>query len=292
VKWRGALHRRGKPDALVFPLTTQGTQCRSTLTMKTPVIFVSHGAPTLPLEPGATGSAWRALGASLAKPRAILLVSAHWETPAPIVSGAKNPSTIHDFSGFPAALYQLRYAAQGAPDLADEVVSLLTQAGIAVSVDATRGLDHGAWVPLSFLFPDAEIPVAQLSIQPAQNAAWHFNLGVALQALRDKDVLIIGSGSITHNLRAVFSHPADTAAPVWVTEFCDWIDAKIQARDFSALCQYRSLAPHALQNHPTDEHLLPLFVTLGAAGHYAHVERLNQVMTYRLLAMDAWLLTE
>ena len=260
--------------------------------MKTPVIFVSHGAPTLPLEPGATGAAWHALGASLAKPRAILLVSAHWETPAPVVSRATHPATIHDFSGFPDALYQLRYAAPGAPDLADEVQHLLTQAGIAASVDATRGLDHGAWVPLSFLFPDADIPVAQLSIQPAQNAAWHFNLGIALQALREQDVLIVGSGSITHNLRAVFSHPAELAAPTWVTEFCDWIDEKIQARDFAALCNYRSLAPHAAQNHPTDEHLLPLFVALGAAGNDAHAERLNQVMTYGLLAMDAWLWRE
>lgn len=275
-----------------LPLTTKAQRVAPVITMKTPVLFVSHGAPTLPLEPGATGSAWQALGASLAKPRAILLVSAHWETPAPVVSGAKNPSTLHDFSGFPAALYQLRYAAQGAPDLADEVVMLLTQAGIASSVDGTRGLDHGAWVPLSFLFPDADIPVVQLSIQPAQNAAWHFNLGEALQALRDKGVLIIGSGAITHNLRAVFSHPAELAAPTWVTEFCDWIDAKIQARDFSALCQYRSLAPHALQNHPADEHLLPLFVALGAAGNDAHAERLNQVMTYGLLAMDAWLFTD
>jgi 4,5-DOPA dioxygenase extradiol len=260
--------------------------------MKTPVLFVSHGAPTLPLEPGETGAAWRALGASLAKPRAILLVSAHWETPAPVVSRATHPATIHDFSGFPDALYQLRYAAPGAPDLADEVQHLLTQAGIAASVDATRGLDHGAWVPLSFLFPDADIPVAQLSIQPAQNAAWHFNLGIALQALREQGVLIIGSGSITHNLRAVFSHPADTDAPTWVSEFCDWIDEKIQARDFAALCNYRSLAPHAAQNHPTEEHLLPLFVALGAAGNDAHAERLNQVMTYGLLAMDAWLFTD
>ncbi|MGZ8257388.1 MAG: dioxygenase family protein, partial [Gallionella sp.] len=248
----------------------------------TPVLFISHGAPTLPLEPGATGAAWQVLGASLAKPRAILLVSAHWASVQPTVSRAESPATIHDFSGFPDALYQLRYAAPGAPDLADDVVALLTQAGIAVSVDATRGLDHGAWVPLRFLFPDADIPVAQLSIQAHRDATWHFNLGITLQALRDKGVLIIGSGAITHNLRAVFSHSAELAAPAWVSEFCAWMAEKIQARDFSALRDYRRLAPHAAQNHPTDEHLLPLFVALGAAGNYAHAEHLNQVMTYGL----------
>ncbi len=257
-----------------------------------PVLFVSHGAPTLPLEPGETGEAWRLLGENLPKPRAILLVSAHWETAVPTVSATTHPVTIHDFSGFPEALYQLRYGAPGAPDLAQQVALLLADAGISVNVDATRGFDHGAWVPLSFVFPAADIPVAQLSIQPAQNAAWHFKLGRTLQALREQNVLIIGSGAITHNLRAVFSHPAQQPVPAWVTEFCAWMDDKIQRQNFEALCDYRTLAPFALQNHPTDEHLLPLFVALGAAGGYRHATRLNQVQTYGLLAMDAWLFSE
>lgn len=256
--------------------------------MKTPVLFVSHGAPTLPLEPGDTGLAWRKLGTQLARPKAILVISAHWATRVPTLSTAPHPATIHDFSGFPDALYQLRYPAPGAPDLARDTSSLLTQGGIPVQLDATRGLDHGAWVPLTFLFPDANIPVTQLSLQPEQNPVWHYQLGQALQPLRQQGVLIICSGSITHNLRALFSHPQGQPVPAWVTKFCDWMAAKIATGDMAALLHYRELAPHAAQNHPTDEHLLPLFVALGTAGSASNTQHLNAVMTYGFLAMDAW----
>lgn len=260
--------------------------------MKTPILFVSHGAPTLPIEPGATGAAWRKLGAQLAKPTAILVISAHWETQIPTLSTAQHPPTIHDFSGFPAELYRLRYAAPGAPGLAQTTAQLLAQAGIPVKLDETRGLDHGAWVPLTFLFPAADIPVTQLSLQPEQNPAWHYQLGQALRPLREQGVLIIGSGSITHNLRALFAHPSGAAIPAWVTEFCAWMAAKIAAGETASLLEYRRLAPHALQNHPSDEHLLPLFVALGASDNFASATHFNQVMTYGILAMDAWLFSE
>ena len=256
--------------------------------MTMPVLFVSHGAPTLPLEPGATGAAWQQLGAQLPRPSAILVVSAHWGTRIPTVSLAVHPETIHDFSGFPEALYNLRYSAPGAPEVAQAAAFALQQAGIPVQVDEAHGLDHGAWIPLSFMFPQADIPVAQLSMQPEQNPAWHAALGRALRPLREQGVLIVGSGAITHNLRAVFKHQPGKPVPEWVTEFCDWFAARIAAGDLPALIEYRSRAPHAAQNHPTDEHLLPLFVALGAANHIDSARHLNRVMTFGLLAMDAW----
>ncbi|MGE5758076.1 MAG: dioxygenase [Sideroxydans sp.] len=254
-----------------------------------PVLFLSHGAPSLPLEAGETGAAWRQLGAQLPRPSAILVISAHWETRIPTVSRAVQPETVHDFSGFPEELYRLQYPAPGAPQMAEAAARALQQAGIPVQLDDAHGLDHGAWVPLSIMFPQADIPVAQLSLQPEQNPAWHLALGRALRPLREQGVLIVGSGAITHNLRAVFRHPPDESAPEWVTGFRDWIAARIKEGDLDALCAYRRLAPHAAQNHPADEHLLPLFVALGAASKVEEARHLNRVMTFGLLAMDAWL---
>ena len=257
--------------------------------MKMPVLFVSHGAPTLPLEPGDTGAAWRKLGDQLPGPTAILVISAHWETRTPTVSRVARPETIHDFSGFPAELYKLQYPAPGAPEMAQAAALVLQQAGIPAQLDETRGLDHGAWVPLSLMYPKADIPVAQLSLQPGKDPAWHIALGRALHPLREQGVLIVGSGSITHNLGALFKHPPGAPVAGWVTEFCDWMAERIDAGDLDALSAYRKRAPHAALNHPTDEHLLPLFVALGAADKISSAQRLNQVMTYGMLAMDAWL---
>jgi 4,5-DOPA dioxygenase extradiol len=257
--------------------------------MMMPVLFLSHGAPSLPLEAGETGAAWRQLGAQLPRPSSILLISAHWETHLPTLSRAVQPETIHDFSGFPEELYRLRYPAPGAPQMAETAAQALRQAGIAVQLDDMHGLDHGAWVPLSIMFPQADIPVAQLSLQPEQDPAWHLALGRALRPLREQGVLIVGSGAVTHNLRAIFRHPPGEPVPAWVTEFRDWIAGKIQEGDLDALCAYRTLAPHAAQNHPTEEHLLPLFVALGAASKVGDAQHLNRVMTFGLLAMDAWL---
>ena len=257
--------------------------------MNMPTLFVSHGAPTVAIDPGVTGQAWQKLGRELPRPSAILVISAHWETDKPVVSMAAHPETIHDFYGFPDEMYRLKYPAPGAPQLAQQVVVLLRQQGIPVATDEQRGLDHGAWVPLSQMYPLADIPVTQLSLQPGKDAAWHIVLGRALRPLREQGVLIIGSGSITHNLPALFKHQQGSPVPAWVTEFCDWMAAKIAAGDSDALSTYRLLAPHAVQNHPTDEHLLPLFVALGAAGDISKSQRLNSVMTYGMLAMDMWL---
>lgn len=259
--------------------------CRMTM----PTLFVSHGAPTLPIEPGETGALWRTLGEQLPRPSAILMISAHWDTPVPTVSRAAQPETIHDFYGFPAELYKLRYPVPGAPELAQSVSLAFQQAGIPVQLDGTRGLDHGAWVPLSLIYPKADIPVTQLSLQSGKDPAWHIALGRALRPLREQGVLIIGSGAITHNLRATFKHPQGAPAPDWVVEFREWMAEKIATEDSVALSAYRTRAPYAIENHPTDEHLLPLFVALGAADKIGSAQRLNRVMTYGILAMDAWL---
>lgn len=253
-----------------------------------PVLFLSHGAPSLPLDGGETGAAWRRLGESMPRPESILMISAHWETVIPTVSRAVSPETIHDFSGFPEELYRLRYDAPGAPQMAEAAAAALRKAGIAVQLDDTHGLDHGAWVPLSFMYPQADVPVAQLSLQPDRDPAWHVALGHALRPLREQGVLIVGSGAITHNLGAVFSHPQGEPVPVWVTDFRDWIAGRIAEGDMQSLLDYRRLAPHAEQNHPTDEHLLPLFVALGAADDIRNAQHLNRVTTFGLLAMDAW----
>jgi len=259
--------------------------------MKTPVLFLSHGAPTLPLDPGETGAVWHKLGEQLPRPSAILMISAHWATAIPTVSQVAKPETIHDFGGFPAELYKLQYPAPGAPDLAQSVFAALQQANIPVQVDDLRGLDHGAWVPLSLMYPQADIPITQLSLQPDKDPAWHIALGRALRPLSEQGVLIIGSGSITHNLNAIFKHPREAPVPAWVTEFCDWISAHIQSGDIAALSEYRTRAPHAVLNHPNDEHLLPLFVALGAADKIENSEHMNHIMTYGMLAMDAWKFT-
>jgi 4,5-DOPA dioxygenase extradiol len=166
-----------------------------------PSVFISHGSPMHALQPGAAGEAWRALGRRLPKPRSILIASAHWETSLPMLTGAAKPQTIHDFYNFPEPLYRLRYPAPGAPELAQRALALLKDAGIGGSIDATRGLDHGAWTPLLYAYPEADVPVVQISVQPALGPRYHLQLGKALRPLTDEGVLIIGSGHMTHNLR-------------------------------------------------------------------------------------------
>ena len=173
---------------------------KNAMTTPQPVLFLSHGSPMTALGGDALSRSWAQLSGRLSRPAAILMVSAHWTTRLPIVSGSAAPETIHDFGGFPPELYRLRYPAPGAPDLAQHVKQRLSDAGIAAGIDASRGLDHGAWVPLLTLFPKADIPVLQLSVQPERCARHHFALGAAIASLADENVLIIASGHMTHNL--------------------------------------------------------------------------------------------
>ena len=260
-----------------------------------PTLFISHGSPMHALQAGRAGSAWAALGRDLPRPTAVLIASAHWETDRPRLTAAARPETIHDFGGFPPALYELRYAAPGAPDVARRAIELLLAAGLAAEGDSRRGLDHGAWVPLRHMYPQADVPVVQVSLQPQLGAAHHLRLGGALAPLRDDGVLIVGSGHLTHNLRewAAFARrhgmqPTDTEADPYVREFGRWVDDALRRDDRDGLARWLEQAPHARRAHPTDEHFLPLPFAFGAAGPAPRVERLDLGVDSGVLAMDAY----
>lgn len=253
-----------------------------------PTLFISHGSPMLAVEPGRYGPAWRDMVAHLPRPDAILAVSAHWTTQEPALSTTARPDTIHDFGGFPAALYAIRYPAPGAPALALQTAELLQKAGLPVALSADRGLDHGAWVPLRQMYPAADIPVTQLSVQPGRDAAWHLRLGEALRPLRSRNVLIVATGSITHNLRDFdFDEYAADRAQDYVRAFQQWLHDALQKGDREALAQWSQRAPQAQRAHPTPEHLLPLFVAYGAAGG-GPVERAVSGYSGGALAMDCY----
>ncbi|HEY0174471.1 MAG TPA: class III extradiol ring-cleavage dioxygenase [Pyrinomonadaceae bacterium] len=228
-----------------------------------PAVFVSHGAPTLAVEENDTTDFLKKLGRELGRPEAVLCVSAHWNTSAPSVSAAERPRTIHDFGGFAEELYRISYPAPGAPALAARAVELLGDAGIGCSAEPERGLDHGAWVPLRLMYPDADVPVAQLSIQPRLDLEHHVSVGRALAPLRREGVLLLATGSATHNLSML---GPGGPPPVWAGEFDEWLFRRVTEGNLDELLNYRSLAPHAGLAHPTDEHLLPLFVALGAGS--------------------------
>jgi 4,5-DOPA dioxygenase extradiol len=246
-----------------------------------PAIFVSHGAPTLPFDDVPARDFLRGLGAQLGKPRAILIVSAHWETDVPMTNSVAVNDTIHDFGGFPQALYDIRYPARGDALLAREVTALT-----GGRLDTMRGLDHGAWVPLMLMYPQADVPVVQLSLQTHQGVGHHIALGRALAKLRDDNVLVMGAGSFVHNLRRIA--PPGSPEPDWSKQFSDWMHEKLLAGDEVALADYRARAPQAVMAHPTDEHLLPLFFAYGAGGEKSKAARLHSSATFGSLRMDAY----
>jgi 4,5-DOPA dioxygenase extradiol len=239
------------------------------------------------LESGAAGEAWQALGRRLPKPRAILISSAHWETNVPMLTGSAKPETIHDFSGFPEPLYRLRYPVAGAPAIAQRAQSVLKEAGFTAAIDGCRGLDHGAWSPLLYAYPDADVPVVQLSVQPQLGPRHHLAVGRALRGLSDEGVLLIGSGHMTHNLRDWAPGAAGPAQP-YAREFQAWVKERIDKDELDALADYRSLSPHGARAHPTEEHFLPLFVALGAARGQTKPERIFGAIEGGALAMDAY----
>jgi 4,5-DOPA dioxygenase extradiol len=263
--------------------------------VRLPTLFVSHGSPMCALRTSAVAEPWAALARDLPRPRAVLVASAHWETELPMVGTAERPQTLHDFGGFAPALERIRYAAPGAPDLSRRVLDLLAQAGLPASANGCRGLDHGAWVPLVHMFPQADLPVLQVSIQTSLGAAHHLQLGAALAPLADEDVLIIGSGSITHNLRdwSRFAHenglqPSAQEPLPYVRQFRDAIDAGMRRGDVEFLSSYRERAPHAQRAHPTEDHFLPLLVAYGAAGARPRVERIDLGVDGSAIAMDVF----
>ena len=247
------------------------------------------------VQPGPAGAFWQALGPALQavaqRPRAILAISAHTLTREPVLMAAARHSTLHDFSGFPEALYRLRYDAPGAPDLALQVASLVQAAGLPVQASPEGGLDHGIWVPLRFAWPQADVPVLPLAFPPDWSPAQLYALGQCLAPLADDGVLVMGTGSITHNLRLVFGPGGmpPVAAPEIAESaaFRTWFASRSAAADLPALLDYRRLAPHAALMHPTDEHLRPFYVAAGA-GAAGPGLRLHDSLTYGCLGMDAY----
>jgi 4,5-DOPA dioxygenase extradiol len=241
------------------------------------------------LEAGAAGRAWSELAQRLPRPRAVLIASAHWETSLPMLTGRDVLDTLHDFSGFPAALYRERYDAPGAPDVARHAADLLQHAGFTPAINGCRGIDHGAWVPLKWMYPRHDVPVVELSVQTELGPAHHLALGAALAPLVDEHVLVIGSGHVTHNLRDWSRDGRDTAPLEYVRQFSDWLARVLASGSHGELTAYRDHAPGATRAHPTEEHFLPLFVALGAAGPGARAERVYAAIEARALAMDTYL---
>ncbi|MDB5649608.1 MAG: Dioxygenase [Hyphomicrobiales bacterium] len=256
-----------------------------------PAMFLSHGAPTLPLTDAPAKMFLETVAARLPeRPRAVLVISAHWETAQPRVNAVAVNDTIHDFYGFPRALHEMTYPAPGSPELAARVSALLTAAGLPCGIDTARGLDHGAWVPLKLIYPQAAISVVQLSVQSGLGPAHHLAMGRALTNLREEGVLIVGSGSLTHDLSSFGAYRDRISAPepAWVTAFADWFDSALSRDATDELVAYRRLAPFATKNHPSEEYLLPLFVALGAGGEAPHVEHWHASATYGILRMDVY----
>ncbi|UIJ73487.1 class III extradiol ring-cleavage dioxygenase [Aurantimonas sp. HBX-1] len=258
-----------------------------------PSLFISHGSPDVAIAETEATRFLRGLAAGLPRPRAIVVATAHFEAEGRVlVSGDAAPETIHDFGGFDRSLYEIRYPAPGDPQLSSTIAAALAGSGFAAEVVANRGFDHGTWVPLSLAFPQADIPVVQVSIDPGEGPAYHLRLGEALAFLRSENVLVIGSGSFTHNLREAFArirnNDRQAATPEWVSRFADWMTERLIAGDRSALEAYRSEAPFARENHPTDEHLMPLYVALGAAGLGAGATKLHGSHDFGVLAMEAF----
>lgn len=256
--------------------------------MTQPALFLSHGSPMLALTETPARHFLAGLSATLPRPQAILVVSAHWESAAPTVNAVARNETIHDFFGFPRALYELRYPAPGDPALAQRIADLLGAAGFPTGIDRARGLDHGAWVPLLLSWPTADIPVLQLSVQTGLGPHHALAIGRALAPLRKQGVLIVGSGSFTHDLRRFRGQPVDAPESADVAEFSAWMDAAIGRADVAALLDYRAQAPHARDEHPTEEHILPLFTAMGAACGDGRTQRLHRSTEHAILRMDAY----
>ncbi|WP_242108501.1 DODA-type extradiol aromatic ring-opening family dioxygenase [Luteimonas aquatica] len=253
-----------------------------------PALFLSHGSPMLATEDSPAGRFLDGLGARWPRPRALVVASAHFAAPGAALGAAPRPETVHDFGGFPPHLYRIAYPAPGAPALAAEIAGRLEAAGLPPSLRPRQGLDHGVWVPLRRMYPDADIPVVPLSVSPDRDAAWHHALGRALAPLRAEGVLVIGSGGFVHNLGELdWRHREAPLAP-WAREFAEWMSQRLDAGDHAALLDWERQAPHARRAHPTTEHLMPLFVAMGAGGDMAATRRLHRSHEFGTLALDAF----
>jgi 4,5-DOPA dioxygenase extradiol len=290
LRMRRATRRNGEAGVLRF------NGAMNTAALPLPPLFISHGSPMIALEPREAGAFLQRLGpaieARFGRPKAILMLSAHTLARAPVLLAAERHEAVYDFGGFDPNLFTLRYDAPGAPALAARVQALLGEAGIAAQSVAQGGLDHGIWTPLRYAWPGAEIPVLPLAWVPSQSPAEQFALGQALAPLAHEGVLIVGSGSITHNLRRVFAGGlrAEAAQPEIAESaaFRRWMLARSEVRDWEALFAYRTVAPHAVDMHPSDEHLLPWYIAAGAGGREHVPLRVHESVSYGALGMDTY----
>lgn len=263
-------------------------------TQSLPALFISHGSPMTALEPGAAGAFMKRLGpaidAAFGRPRAILAVSAHTMTREPVLLAAKHHDAVHDFGGFDPALYRMQYNAPGDPALARRVAELLGSHHIPAHVVDEGGLDHGIWTPLRYLYPQADVPVVPLAWVPTWSPARQMAMGAAISVLGDEGVLVMASGSITHNLSLFMQGRPSMDAPEHgpSLEFREWFAHTAARRDWEALLNYRRQAPHAVDMHPTDEHLLPWFVAAGVGGVDAAPRRLHESAAYAYIGMDVY----
>jgi 4,5-DOPA dioxygenase extradiol len=254
-----------------------------------PTVFVSHGSPMIMLEHTPAHKFLTQFGTQLGRPDAIVIASAHYETDQPMVTTDAQPAMIYDFGGFPKPLYEMSYKAQGAPALAQRIIDVLASHNMTARPQAHRGFDHGTWVPLKLMYPDADIPIVQISVQPHQSAATHVTLARALAPLRHDNILIMGSGSLTHNLYELMrGGHEDERAPEWVAQFASWVHEHASAGDMDAISHYIERAPFARENHPSPEHYLPLPFAMAAAGEGAKGTRVHTSCEYGVLMMDAY----
>jgi len=261
-----------------------------------PPLFLSHGAPNMALHDTPVRDFMRSLSKQYQKPDAIIAISAHFETSGTAVVSDPNPEMIYDFQGFESELHEANYPAKGHSDLAREVLELLEKASINVVDLEKRGFDHGTWVPLSLVYPQADIPIVQVSIDPDETPEYHYKLGQALASLPQRNIAIITTGNITHNLPALFDKGKDSELDAniknHVVEFLRWFDSQLESNHTENLLSYRKKAPFAAENHPTDEHLLPIYVAMGAAHgnkpEKTKARKIHASYNFDFLAMDAW----
>lgn len=253
-----------------------------------PALFLSHGSPMLAIENSSTSIFLKKLGKTLLKPRAIVIFSAHLDLADEIIiTAAENPGTIHDFGGFPAELYSLYYNAPGSPELAEDIAARFKQAGLNPVLDKQRGWDHGVWIPLLLMYPEADIPIVQISINSRAGASQNYAYGKLVAPVREKNILVIGSGGISHNLSELFRADPTPQRMNMIKAFTAWVNDKLMTGDINALLDYLEQAPHVLFNHPTQEHFVPFFAALGS-GDIDNVTRIHQAIEHDVLAMDAY----
>ncbi|WP_421850856.1 DODA-type extradiol aromatic ring-opening family dioxygenase [Oricola sp.] len=258
-----------------------------------PSVFVSHGGPNVVIEDTEARDYLSSLASLLPQPKAIVVMSAHFETDGPVVVSDPKPGMIYDFGGFQKELYEMVYPAPGDPELAGRVAGLLGGAGLSPRIMPERGYDHGTWNPLILAYPDADIPVVQVSVDPSRDAAYHYAVGAALAQLREEGVLLLGSGHITHNLRAIFGimrggEAVDPELAGRVNAFTEWFAEQFAKGDREAVLDWSNRAPYVADNHPTDEHLMPLFFAYGAGGADTWPERRHNSLQFGVFAWDSW----